>query len=487
MAYSAQSDPYNTHSVDPSASSSPTSPDSLSSPTSLLSPSFGRSAMLRARPRLPAGPRTRKQPPLSADSSKQHEQSLQRPSASPEPAPAWSARGSDTPPTEASSRPSVPLLSTPVAPSSDPQSPSLPTAPPIFAPQSLAATGGSHVPRTESPTAAVSPARSHLSYDDRYTPSSSRPVTPAPAPPPPPALMPTPTPPRKPSQATLNSTTTTTTTTTTTPLVLPSAQLVLAPEPLPYKHLTLDAAHWTLSSAELQTLVSGAIRESAKEHFIRLLPPAALDTQIPADAARTERAWDAAAARWRFEAQRRAMLLRALAAAGADADLLAQLAGTLAQLDAHAQALLHAAAHRAELAAARDTHRASALAVALRKLNASYARRTRELDKARTQIAALRGELDDAWKVAEEQAAEVDRLKAAAAASPPAAPAPAPPAAAAAPPHDDAVSDDGDGDYVDEDDVTSSVLPDGASADLHTLSRAEVVDVTGTAVVARRA
>ena len=78
------------------------------------------------------------------------------------------------------------------------------------------------------------------------------------------------------------------------------------------------------------------------------------------------------------------MLLRALSASCADGDLLSQLCGTLSNLDLQAQNLLHAAAHRMQLSAARDMQRASALAVAFRKLNASYARRTRDLDKHRS-------------------------------------------------------------------------------------------------------
>ncbi|KAA1470130.1 hypothetical protein DENSPDRAFT_672276 [Dentipellis sp. KUC8613] len=57
-------------------------------------------------------------------------------------------------------------------------------------------------------------------------------------------------------------------------------------------------------------------------------------------------------------------------------------------------------------------HRASALAVALRKLNASYAKRTRELAGARERVGTLEGEIEDAWRVAEEVALEVDRLRA---------------------------------------------------------------------------
>ena len=255
------------------------------------------------------------------------------------------------------------------------------------------------------------------------------------------------------------------------PLTLPSTQLELAPEPLPYKHLTLDAAHWTLTSTELQHLVSSAIRQSAKEQFIRLLPPSIIDTRMPEDSANIDRSWEAAASHWRFEAHRRDMLLRALSASGADGDLLSQLSGTLSNLDSHAQNLLHAAAHRTQLAAARDTHRASALAVALRKLNASYARRTRDLDKARAQIALLRSEIEETWKVAQEQAAEVDKLSAAMVAS--------------AERQEPTIAGPGDSAFDDEDDASSSALLDGASADLTMISRAEVVDVTGKAIAAQ--
>ena len=169
------------------------------------------------------------------------------------------------------------------------------------------------------------------------------------------------------------------------------------------------------------------------------------------------------------------MLLRALAASGADNDLLSQLSGTLGTLDSHAQDLLHAAAHRTQIAIARDTHRASALAVALRKLNASYARRTRDLDKARANINALRSEVEEAWKVAEEQAAEVDRLKSQDTST-----------AAELKDTTDAISSRAtepatDDDNTLEDDTSDSALPDGASIDL--TSVVQVVDVTGTAVV----
>ncbi|KAI9439481.1 hypothetical protein BJY52DRAFT_1322007 [Lactarius psammicola] len=411
-----------------------TSPSSttLASPTSSVRP-----PVLRARPRLPAGPRTRKPTtlvPSKEDHDGDHTPPLQLP-------PAWTPteHGSDVQLTNPFS-PTPPVNPTPPAPPVPPQ------------------------PDTFSP-----PPHNHQHPDDHDV-TTSRPGTPTPLA----VLSPSPigTASRKPSHATVHSATA-------PPLTLPAAQLNLTPEALPYKYLTLDAAHWTLTSTELQSLVSSAIRESAKEQFIRLLPLSVIDTHIPEEAARIERSWDTAAARWRFEAHRRNMLLRALAASGADSDLLAQLSGTLGTIDSHAQDLLHAATHRTQIAAARDTHRASALAVALRKLNASYARRTRDLEKARANISALRSEVEEAWKVAEEQAAEVDKLKA---------------EATAAAKQLRNITDNTssrtmelltDDDNVLEDDASGSALPDGASVDLTMVSRAQVVDVTGKAIAAQ--
>ncbi|KAH8980504.1 hypothetical protein EDB86DRAFT_557495 [Lactarius hatsudake] len=425
-------------------SASETEPDSnhcspSSTSASLISPtSSARPPVSRARPRLPAGPRTRKQTslvPSKEDHNEDHTPPLQLP-------PAWTPteHGSDVQLTNPFSPTPVPLLSTPQPVNSPPPAPPAPHQHDPFSP----------------------PPHNHQHLHDHDV-TTSRPGTPTPLPAPSPSLIVSS---RKPSHATVNSATA-------PPLTLPAAQLNLTPEPLPYKHLTLDAAHWTLTSTELQSLVSSAIRESAKEQFIRLLPQAAIEINIPEDVTRIERSWDTAAARWRFEAHRRNMLLRALAASGADSDLLVQLSGTLGTLDSHAQDLLHAAAHRTQIAAARDTHRASALAVALRKLNASYARRTRDLDKARANINALRSEVEEAWKVAEEQAAEVDKVKAEATS-----------AAKQLNTSSRAAELSTDDDNAFEDDASSAAL-DSASVDLTTISRAQVVDVTGKAVAAQ--
>jgi hypothetical protein len=411
-----------------------------SSSAETISPNSSvRSPGVRARPRLPAGPRTRKPTNLVSSKGVVHNGDHAHNSHLPDP-PAWTA---DVQLTNPFSPTPVPLLSTPQPVNLPPPAP----------------------PASHQPDAFSSPTQQH---PDDHNVTTSRPGTPTPIA----AVSPfaTGSASRKASHATVYSTTT-------IPLNLPAAQLSLTPEPLPYKYLTLDAAHWTLTSTELQSLVSSAIRESAKEQFIRLLPLSIVDVQIPEDFERIERSWDTAAARWRFEAHRRNMLLRALAASGADIDLLSQLSGTLGTLDSHAQDLLQAAAHRTQISAAQDTHRASALAVALRKLNASYARRTRDLDKARANIGALRSEVEEAWKVAEEQAAEVDKLKSEAAST--AARLQDLPDTTSSLPADPATDDE----TTLEDDASDSVLPDGAS--IYLTSRAQVVDVTGTAVAAQ--
>ena len=387
--------------------------------------------MLRPRPRLPAGPRTPKR------------------TTSAQPSPLDDIPIDDQLPSTVRSPSSLPHLSSPLNPAVELQrEPPLST---LTSPVSHSDASQSHPPPEDDhsppqPTPQATP-----------PPATSRPETPTPLLTPSsetgPAL-------RKPSQATVSLST--------PPLTVPAPQMELAPEPLPYTHLTLDAAHWTLTSTELQHLVSSAIRQSAKEQLIRLLPPSIIDTRMPEDAAQIERSWDTAASRWRFEAHRRNMLLRALSASGADNDLLTQLSVTLSSLDSHAQSLVHAATHRAQLASARDTHRASALAVALRKLNASYARRTRDLDKARAHIAELRGEVYEAWKLAEEQAAKVDKLKVV-------------PTTVVAESQENSEADPEefvtDDDNLYEDDTSSNVL--------HDVSGAEVVGVTGKAVAAQ--
>lgn len=114
---------------------------------------------------------------------------------------------------------------------------------------------------------------------------------------------------------------------------------------------------------------------------------------------------------------RRTNLLQSiLALAGGEGDITAlatlttQLADITAACDKYMQELLRVADHKSQIQHVQDTHVSSALAMALRKLNASYAKRTTELRQSREQIDQLKGELEEAWKVAEDMAQEMDDL-----------------------------------------------------------------------------
>jgi len=108
------------------------------------------------------------------------------------------------------------------------------------------------------------------------------------------------------------------------------------------------------------------------------------------------------------------------------------------------------------------------LAIALRKLDLSYARRTRDLDKTRAHIAVLRGEADEAWKVAEEQVVKVDKFKLTAITVG------AEPQALSSVDPEESVADDND---LYEDNTRSNVPQD--------VSGAEVINVTGLIVAAK--
>jgi len=87
-----------------------------------------------------------------------------------------------------------------------------------------------------------------------------------------------------------------------------------------------------------------------------------------------------------------------------------QLSENAADGDRLTEELLRIADQRAQLTKVQDGHWASALAVALRKLHKSYAKRTKELVVAKEQITRLEGELEDAWQEAEMIAKEMRAL-----------------------------------------------------------------------------
>ncbi|KAJ7089830.1 hypothetical protein B0H15DRAFT_839421 [Mycena belliarum] len=193
--------------------------------------------------------------------------------------------------------------------------------------------------------------------------------------------------------------------------------------PVKWKGLPLEAALWTFNSQELQNLVSRAIRSSSRESFIRVLSIENLDKTLPAELERLEALRAMTQSKYRFTVHRRTMLLQALHSFSGyndraqDAELVAkltsQLSQTTAECDQFLGDLLQIADQVGQITRLLDVHWASALAIALRKLNSSYGRRTTDLLAAREKIATLKAELDDAWQQAEKLAKEMDELDAA--------------------------------------------------------------------------
>ena len=114
------------------------------------------------------------------------------------------------------------------------------------------------------------------------------------------------------------------------------------------------------------------------------------------------------------------MLLQSLAALSqspqSDSDgeplynLTTQLAELTASCDRLMETLVRIADQKAQVAHLQDLHIGSALAMALRKLNASYAKRTAELQETRARNDELKAELEEAWNMAQDMAQEMDDL-----------------------------------------------------------------------------
>ncbi|KII91744.1 hypothetical protein PLICRDRAFT_105309 [Plicaturopsis crispa FD-325 SS-3] len=90
--------------------------------------------------------------------------------------------------------------------------------------------------------------------------------------------------------------------------------------------------------------------------------------------------------------------------------LVEQLADMSNQLDQLAEELHSVTDQIAQLKSLRDVHSASALAMALRKLNSSFLSKATENNLLRERISALEAERDQAWKQAEDVAHDFDDL-----------------------------------------------------------------------------
>lgn len=185
-----------------------------------------------------------------------------------------------------------------------------------------------------------------------------------------------------------------------------------------FKVFTMEAARWTFTSDDLQAIVSSAIKHSAEPSFIRLLSTQAAFTDVPAELERLNVLQSELKVCYKLQARKRDALHRAAIAcaetmgpsSSALHARLQELAEVTANLDRTAEELYHARDQAAQLSRMLAVHSGSALAMALRKLHASYLRRVAEIKNLQEQVFALEAERDEAWTQAQEVARDLDDL-----------------------------------------------------------------------------
>lgn len=181
----------------------------------------------------------------------------------------------------------------------------------------------------------------------------------------------------------------------------------------------MDAAKWTFTSAQLQDIVSRAIRQSAEASAIRLLRLETVDKDLPAELHKMELQQTDIKTRYKMLSRRRTELLALLVShtdgskqedPNAALRIINELRDVSVMLDRLAEDLHSVDEQVSQLTSLRDVHDASALAMAIRKLNASFLKQLAVSDALRSQVVALEAERDDGWQQAEKVANDFDRL-----------------------------------------------------------------------------
>ncbi|KAF9491527.1 hypothetical protein BDN71DRAFT_1510293 [Pleurotus eryngii] len=190
--------------------------------------------------------------------------------------------------------------------------------------------------------------------------------------------------------------------------------------PVPkWRGYTLEAAKWTFSSAELQQIVSRAIRQSAEASSFRLLQLATLDNDISQEMERLKTQQAEIRTKYKLSSRRRRGLLDALTGhlegsvveySAPTLRIVDELADTCLQLDELTEDLDSVDEQLSQLTSLCEVHSSSALAMALRKLNTSFLKQMQENKALKEQIETLQAERDEAWKQAQEVANDYDDL-----------------------------------------------------------------------------
>ena len=187
-----------------------------------------------------------------------------------------------------------------------------------------------------------------------------------------------------------------------------------------WKGYTLEVARWTFTSAQLQAIVSKAIKQSAEASSIRLLRLEVLDDEIPEEIQRLETQRTNIKMRYKATTRRRATILDSMySSLGVLEDVYSahRLARQLDELKEMTQTLdrlteeLHSVDRQlSHLESLTHIHNGSALAIALRKINSSFLQKVAENQVLRGQIQSLEAERDEAWQQAQSVANEYDQI-----------------------------------------------------------------------------
>lgn len=190
--------------------------------------------------------------------------------------------------------------------------------------------------------------------------------------------------------------------------------------PVRFRGYTIDMAKWNFTSEQLQGIVSRAIRHSSQASSIRLLSLDVLDHELPEELSRLETLAAELKTRYKLLARKRTALLGTLTGQSDHAGAgdysprhrtMEDLSETSTSLDQVVEELYLVTDQIQQLRSLVEVHSSSALAMALRKLNTSYAKKSAEAESLRARVAALEAERDEAWKQAEEVAHEFDDLQ----------------------------------------------------------------------------
>ncbi|KAG9310218.1 hypothetical protein JVU11DRAFT_9863 [Chiua virens] len=188
--------------------------------------------------------------------------------------------------------------------------------------------------------------------------------------------------------------------------------------PPKWRGLTLEAAQWTFTSEQLQRMVSQAIQQSSEGSSLRLLRLEVLDGEIADEVHRLELQHTDVKAQYKTLVRKRWALMGTLAShieggttdGNAASRAMQQLADVLLALDQLADKMHDIVLQLSQLKSLRDVHNASALALAVRKINGVFVRQMAEKERLHEQVDTLQTERDEAWQHAEDIAQDYDTL-----------------------------------------------------------------------------